>query len=58
MDNHGQNNGSGFFIHVKNQWATAGCVSISLPELRNLVSQLGQQAYVIDVQKVAQLQNY
>ena len=58
MDNHGQHNGSGFFIHVRNQWATAGCVAISLSQLRQLVSQLGTQAYVINVQKTAQLKNY
>ncbi|CAM3038686.1 hypothetical protein [Lactiplantibacillus plajomi] len=58
MDNHGQNNGSGFFIHVKNQWATAGCVSIDLNQMRQLTRQLGTKAYVINVQKVAQLANY
>ena len=58
MDNHGQRNGSGFFIHVKNQWATAGCVSISLNDVRTLLSRLGTKAYVVDVQNQAQLKNY
>ncbi|WP_249214641.1 L,D-transpeptidase family protein [Lactiplantibacillus plantarum] len=58
MDNHGQNNGSGFFIHVKNQWATEGCVSINLSDMRTLVSHLGNQAYVVNVQNQAQLNNY
>lgn len=58
MDNHGQNNGSGFFIHVRNQWATAGCVSISLGDMQRLVSRLGRNAYVVDVQNLAQLSNY
>ncbi|UNB89006.1 KxYKxGKxW signal peptide domain-containing protein (plasmid) [Lactiplantibacillus plantarum subsp. plantarum] len=58
MDNQGQNNGSGFFIHVKNQWPTEGCVSISLSDMRTLVSHLGTKAYVVDVQNQAQLKNY
>ncbi|MFO1567284.1 KxYKxGKxW signal peptide domain-containing protein [Lactiplantibacillus plantarum] len=58
MDNHGQNNGSGFFIHVKNQWPTEGCVSIDLNDMRTLVSHLGNQAYVVDVQNQSQLKNY
>ncbi|MFB9769028.1 hypothetical protein [Lactiplantibacillus modestisalitolerans] len=58
MDNHGQRNGSGFFIHVRNQWATAGCVSINLNEMRTLLSRLGTQAYVINVQNLNQLRNY
>ncbi|MDY8144744.1 L,D-transpeptidase family protein [Lactiplantibacillus plantarum] len=58
MDNHGQHNGSGFFIHVKNQWATAGCVSINYNDVRTLLSRLGTKAYVVDVQNRAQLQNY
>jgi len=58
MDNHGQNNGSGFFIHVRNQWATEGCVAISYNDLQTLVGQLGKNAYVINVQNLNQLKNY
>ncbi|MCW1909724.1 L,D-transpeptidase family protein [Lactiplantibacillus paraplantarum] len=58
MDNHGQRNGSGFFIHVKNQWATAGCVSINYNDVRTLLSRLGTKAYIVDVQNQSQLKNY
>lgn len=58
MDNHGQRNGSGFFIHVKNQWATAGCVSINYNDVRTLLSRLGTKAYIVDVQNQSQLRNY
>ncbi len=58
MDNHGQNNGSGFFIHVKNQWPTEGCVSINLSDMRTLIRHLGTKAYVVDVQNQSQLKNY
>ncbi|MCJ8180123.1 L,D-transpeptidase family protein [Lactiplantibacillus pentosus] len=58
MDNHGQNNGSGFFIHVRNQWATQGCVSISLGNMQKLVSKLSTRAYVTNVQYATQLLNY
>lgn len=58
MDNYGQRNGSGFFIHVRNQWATAGCVSISLGNMQKLTRQLGTRAYVINVPKQAQIRNY
>ncbi|WP_248000514.1 L,D-transpeptidase family protein [Lactiplantibacillus plantarum] len=58
MDNRGQNNGSGFFIHVKNQWPTEGCVSANLSDLQTLLKRLGTNAYVVNVQNQSQLKNY
>lgn len=58
MDNYGMNNGSGFFIHVKNQWATAGCVSISLGNMKKLIGQLGTRAYVVNAKSTSQLTHY
>nr|WP_318767334.1 hypothetical protein [Lactiplantibacillus carotarum] len=58
MDNYGMNNGSGFFIHVKNQWATAGCVSISLGNMKKLIGQLGTRAYVVNAKSTSQLMHY
>ncbi|RRK10429.1 hypothetical protein D1831_07675 [Lactiplantibacillus garii] len=58
MNNRGKANGSGFFIHVKNQWPTAGCVAISLSAMKKLVGQLGKKAYVVNVPTAAQLTRY
>ncbi|WP_157060913.1 L,D-transpeptidase family protein, partial [Liquorilactobacillus uvarum] len=50
--------GSGFFLHVANGRATAGCVSVPRSVILQLLSTLKSGAYIVNVNNVNQISNY
>ena len=50
--------GSGFFIHVANGHATAGCVSIPRGQVISLIETLKSGAYIVNVNNINQISNY
>ena len=54
----GPGGGSAFFLHVSNGIPTAGCISVPRDQMLYLMRTIGEGAYIVNVNDIAELTNY